>query len=242
MKNIILATATETAPNYRIDASRFSPTLERGGKDIQEGYGMINPLAALQSITNLHQLNITISKELYSPNETISNLNENSVNPYILTLNYSLVRENFISLELNITGNLDADLYIYSPESNLYGEPVILAKSINSDINGSESIKNFANLNYSYIIIAVKGICGTGNVTLKITSFVDPTPPHSVLITSPSDFSITGHRFLMNTIAHDYETGIYSIRLLCRPVLPDGSVLSNTWMTVQTQRYNFTTE
>jgi hypothetical protein len=241
VKNIILATATETAPNFRIDSSRYSPTLERGGKDIQEGYGMINPLAALQSIVNSYQLNITLSQELFSPNETLSNLYENSINPYILAFNYTLSRENFISLELNITGNLDADLYIYAPISNSYGEPVILAKSINSLINGSELITNFANLNYTNILITVKGICGAGNVTLKITSFLDPTPPQSVIITSPSDFFITGSQFSMNVLAKDYETGIYSIQLLCQKVLSDGSSESSLWIPIRTQRFNFTT-
>jgi subtilisin family serine protease len=56
-KMILLMTATETYPNLReAYTSAYSPTLDRGGKDVHEGYGRLNLDTAVDAILKTYQV------------------------------------------------------------------------------------------------------------------------------------------------------------------------------------------
>ena len=57
-KMLLLMTATETYPNAR--ESGTSPTLERGGKDAQEGYGRVNVDAAADAVLKTYVTGTTV--------------------------------------------------------------------------------------------------------------------------------------------------------------------------------------
>ena len=64
-KMLLLMTATETYPNAR--ESGTSPTLERGGKDVHEGYGRINVDAAADAVLKTYWTGTTVVDSLGLP-------------------------------------------------------------------------------------------------------------------------------------------------------------------------------
>ena len=58
-------TATETYPVSR--ESGASPTLDRGGKDVHEGYGRVNVDAAADAILQRYVVGTTVVDSLGSP-------------------------------------------------------------------------------------------------------------------------------------------------------------------------------
>ena len=65
IKARLLMAAAETGQN-RSYYSQLSPTLNRGAKDSQEGYGLLNVKAAVETYTNKIIANTTISETLTS--------------------------------------------------------------------------------------------------------------------------------------------------------------------------------
>jgi subtilisin family serine protease len=134
VKALLLMTATETYPLKREEDTAYSPTLDRGGKDVHEGYGRLNIGAAIQAWTNdLNGKNL--NPTLYSSIE----------NPYA---NHSyagyvdLIKDQTYLFNLTVPTGRDYDLYLYNYTPNDYGEPDLIASSI-SAIHGQDEQINF---------------------------------------------------------------------------------------------------
>ena len=127
VKDILLATASETAPNLRDNDPTHSPILTRGGKDIQEGYGMLNPLTALQLTTNLQSGNYSNTQCLFAPNDTLANLAENSINSYDFAVNYSMSKQYYYNLELTMDPTIQCGfIRLFSCNYNLWRTGITL--------------------------------------------------------------------------------------------------------------------
>ena len=127
-KMILLMTATETYPNLReAGSSSTSPTLDRGGKDVHEGYGRLNLDAAADAVSKTYRIGTTVSDTLGMP-PTLADI---SVLGQRLAWarNVQLVSGLKYNFTLSVPSGADYDLYLYNTTGNAYGEPVILANS-----------------------------------------------------------------------------------------------------------------
>ncbi|MFO8020168.1 MAG: S8 family serine peptidase, partial [Promethearchaeia archaeon] len=172
IKNLLLLTATETYPNERLDFSSIldysaqSPELNRGGKDIQEGYGKINIDAAIDALNGTLEVNSTSSGELYSiPSNQVKK-------PYCWARTINLPRA-YYNISLEIPENADFDLYIYDYQGDQFGEPIIKGRNINETVGGDEALIDFPAHTAGKYFIVVKGVNGSGQFNLSI--YTSPT-------------------------------------------------------------------
>jgi len=173
VKNIILLTATETNKPREDNYALYNPTLDRGGKDRFEGYGIINADAAIEAVFNQmpgDALNVAITFG-DNPNDrrcwatSLSSLHGNA------------------EINLSVPSTLDADLYIYEPNYD-DGDPILVASSINSMPGDDESIA-FEPIEGREYFLTVKRIDGFGEAVLDVyfpslSNVVDATAPQLV--------------------------------------------------------------
>jgi subtilisin family serine protease len=172
-KMLLLMTATETYPNAR--ESGTSPTLQRGGKDAQEGYGRLNVDAAADAVLKNYTVGTTVADSLGSPPtlDDISVLGQRLAWARNVQLS-SGVEYNFT---LTVPDGADFDLYLYNTTGNAYGEPVILAKSATAAVGGFESVSYTPSLSGEYFIVVKRATedTGAGEFTLASTSAASST-------------------------------------------------------------------
>lgn len=168
VKMILCATATETGENREND--RFNPTLQRAengpngfppGKDPNEGYGIVNPDAAIEAVYMTYEWDAIDSNSLGSgPTDKRAWARRVSLSPgrtYSLTLYNPL--------------DGDFDLYLYSGEPSSTGTPQILASSTNPDVDVDELLSYTATEADSRAILVVKRISGFGEFRLNDPSY-----------------------------------------------------------------------
>lgn len=142
VKAILLMTATETYGLQREGFTSYSPTLNRGGKDVHEGYGRINIDAAIEAWTN----------NLTNPSATSLNisvwLNTSQYNPYGKHAYAGYINLNNgknVVFNLTVPDGADYDLYFYNNTPNEYGEPDLIASSTSAAKGGNEIINYTVN-------------------------------------------------------------------------------------------------
>ncbi len=174
VKNIILMTAYETFPLLRNqNTSTYSPTLDKGGKDVHEGYGVTDPYAAVSAVKSMSNpyapgtvvtgsfrrgaiYNGTVTNEFgpsvwahlfYLPNKTITLPNGTN---FTVTYKFKLY------INTSDPARTDYDLYLYDFDGNTTnGEPVINASSVNG-FNSNESIAFTPAVDNAYIWVVAK--------------------------------------------------------------------------------------
>ena len=169
-KMILLMTATETYPNLREAAtSAVSPTLNRGGKDVHEGYGRLNVDAAADAVLKTYQTGTSVSDSLGKP-PTLADI---SVLGQRLAWarNVQLVSGVKYNFTLSVPSGADYDLYLYNTTGNAYGEPVVLASSTTATLGGVENITYTASVSGEYYIAVklAREDSGAGQFTLAST-------------------------------------------------------------------------
>jgi subtilisin family serine protease len=153
-KMLLLMTATETYPNLRESGtSGTSPTLERGGKDAQEGYGRINVDAAADAALKTYLAGTTVVDSLGSPPSPsdISVVGQRLAWARNVQL-FSGVSYNF---SLSVPAGADYDLYLYNGTGTSFGEPLILTKSATAAAGANESIAYTPALSGEYFGVTV---------------------------------------------------------------------------------------
>ncbi|MGV9197637.1 MAG: S8 family serine peptidase [Promethearchaeia archaeon] len=166
IKNLLLLTATETFPNKRLINASQSPSLDRGEKDRQEGYGKINIDAAIDALDTSLEVNSSTSGGLYSiPTKEIKK-------PYSWARMIDLPRA-YYNISLEVPENTDFDLYVYDYQGDQFGEPIIKAKSVNDTLGVDEELIDFPAHTAGKYFIAVKGVNGSGQFNLSI--YTSPT-------------------------------------------------------------------
>lgn len=180
LKAILLMTATETNlereddPQTDIDESNYSPSLYNGLsnslKDEHEGYGRMNIQAAIDALTKSIEINQSINNYLTS----------SEINPLG---NHAFAR--MVSLQediqylFNLTDvdeNADFDIFLFSNESNRFGEPILL-ESGQKWYGDSDYIYFTPKLNQTNCIIIVKAIEGNSNFRLNVTTVLNEFIP-----------------------------------------------------------------
>jgi hypothetical protein len=168
-KMILLMTATETYPNFReANSSLASPTLNRGAKDVHEGYGRVNLDAAVDAILKSYGVGNVITDTLGQP-PTLADI---SVLGQRLAWarNVQLVSGTDYNFNLSVPAGADYDLYLYNSIGTTYGEPTIVARSTNATTGGIEQFFVKAPSTGTFYIVVKRATENTGSGTFTLVS------------------------------------------------------------------------
>lgn len=168
-KMLLLMTATETYPNLRETYdSGWSPTLQRGGKDMHEGYGRLNLDAAVDAWLLTYVIGSNVTGTLGRP----PTINDTSV----LGQRQAWARRTLLTADVSYTFHLsipagaDYDLYLYNSTGTTYGEPAIVAKSITAATGGSETLTLMPPYTGAYYLVVKRATEATGSGDFTLTS------------------------------------------------------------------------
>jgi hypothetical protein len=179
-KMTLLMTATETYPILREgETSSTSPNLERGGKDAHEGYGRVNLDAAVDALLESYGIGSVVTDNLGNPPTPadISVLGQRLA----WARNVELVSGGKYSFSLSVPAEADYDLYLYNFTGTSYGEPAIVAKSINATTGGIEQFWVTAPYTGTYYIVVKRATEATGSGTFTLSS----SSPLTVTLNTP---------------------------------------------------------
>jgi len=188
-KMILLMTATETYPNLREDETRtYSPSLQRGGKDVHEGYGRLNLDVAVDAVQRSLEVGSTVTDALGKP-PTVSDIS-------VLGQKLAWARKVELSTagEYNFTlavpDGADFDLYLYNGTGTWYGEPVIVASSTNEVTGGFEQIVLAAPYNGTYFLVVKRATSATEGGVFSLETSFRSLHDVAVLGVQPSSISV----------------------------------------------------
>jgi len=167
-KMILLMTATETYPNSREYYTSYSPTLERGGKDVHEGYGRLNLDAAVDALLKTYEIRTTATETLGRP----PTLTDISVLGQKLAWarKVHLITEGKYNFTLTVPAGADFDLYLYNSTGTNYGEPAIVAKSTTAATGGYEQIVLTPPYSGTYYLVVKRATSATEGGTFTLES------------------------------------------------------------------------
>jgi subtilisin family serine protease len=160
VKMLLLASATETAKNREV-GSGGNPTLGRAQqpKDLYEGYGILNPDAAIEAVT------------LALPAVFTGTVNNGA--PYRLEWErrawgrrVTLHKSDTLSLTLTMPQSADFDVYLYAGSPDPDGNPVLRAAGASAILGGTDSIFITAASDETDYVI-VKRVSGYGSFSLS---------------------------------------------------------------------------
>ncbi len=180
IKAILLMTASETNmereddPLTEKDESDYSPSLFNGLpnsiRDAHEGYGRLNVQAAIDALTKKIDINETVSHYLTS----------SEINPlgdHVFARKITLQEDVQYLIDLtDVDTSADLDLFLFSNESNRFGEPILLeaGQKWYGDFN---SLYFTPKSNQTNCIVIVKAIGGNSNFSLNVTNVLNEFEP-----------------------------------------------------------------
>ncbi len=186
VKMLLCAAATESNAN-REAGSGSDPTLGRAAapKDLFEGYGLINPDAAIEAVS------LTYSCGALSSSTTGDRFDRRAWGR-----NMTLTSGTPVGLMLTVPATADYDLYLYSSTPDSKGNPVILASSTNAGLGVGETISFMPAVSETAYLF-IKRISGSGawslscSVTTTSTSTSTSTTTTHAPTTTTSSTSTT---------------------------------------------------
>ncbi|MFX0043698.1 MAG: S8 family serine peptidase [Candidatus Hodarchaeota archaeon] len=159
VKSLLLMSATETYPLTREYFTTYSPLLNRGGKDVHEGYGRLNVDAAIEAYSQ--QLTLGSDTTAYLTASAIDSFDKHALGCYVNLLD----GETYI-FTLDVPAGADFDLHLYNSTPSSIGEPIMIAKSISPNLGEDEVIAYTATETGKYYLIA-KAISGKGDAVIS---------------------------------------------------------------------------
>jgi subtilisin family serine protease len=183
VKMVLCATASET--NASRENGSNNPTLQRAsagpsgfpaGKDLYEGYGIINPDAAVEAVSLSYTQDSSASETLGPGN----------YDRRVWARKVELKQGLAFKPRLAVPAGGDFDLYLYNTTPGSYGTPIILASSTQagSDVNESFIYTPSADVN---ALLVVKRVSGSGTFTLTtlLTMVLTVTSTTGGTVTQP---------------------------------------------------------
>ncbi|HEY5373569.1 MAG TPA: S8 family serine peptidase [Polyangiaceae bacterium] len=160
IKMLLLASATETLKD-REAGTGGNPTLGRAAqpKDLFEGYGILNPDAAIEAIALPLQASASGTVNGAAPARA-------EWEPRAWGRRVQLHREDVLTLTLAMPPSADFDLYLYAGQPDKNGSPVIRASSTNATSGSSEAI-SFTSVADETAYVFVKRVSGFGTFSLS---------------------------------------------------------------------------
>ncbi|MFX1405336.1 MAG: S8 family serine peptidase [Promethearchaeota archaeon] len=181
IKSVLLMTASETYltreddPETRIIESEYSPSTFSGIlsslKDEHEGYGRLNIQAAVDALTKYIEINNSISDYLQSSN--VDPLGTHAFARRII-LPPNIQYQFNLS---NVDQSADLDLFLFSNESDQYGEPILL-QSTQKWYGDLDTFYYTPKFNETECILVVKAIDGNSSFVLNVSSIDNLFEPH----------------------------------------------------------------
>ena len=168
VKQILLLTAWEI---YRAQENAY--TIDRGSKDVIEGYGLIQLDAAIEAVKN------TISVG----DEVTAYLTNTTFGKHVWASKVYLQAGTGYILEMDVPENADFDVFVWDQDPNTWGEPLLIGRSIKTG-NADEGVA-FSVDEDGYYYITVKAVEGSGNFNLTI--YVDTQVPVLSVISPVND-------------------------------------------------------
>ncbi len=161
VKMLLCATATESNANR--EDGNYNPTLQRAsdsdgwgaGKDRYEGYGMMNPDAAIEAV------NLSYAIDAYATDTLGAAANDRRA----WARSVSLTNGVAITIELDVPAGGDFDMYLYSGTPTSYGAPTLLDSSTAAGTGTDETI-NYSPSATETAYLVVKRISGSGTFAL----------------------------------------------------------------------------
>lgn len=250
-KMILLMTATETYPNSREYYTSYSPTLERGGKDVHEGYGRLNLDVAVDAILKTYEIETTVTETLGKP-PTLSDISVLG-QKLAWARKMQLVSVGRYNFTLAVPEGADFDLYLYNSTGTFYGEPAIIAKSTNATTGGYEQITLTAPYNGTYYLIVKRATATTGDGTFILESTFTPNHDVSVLEVEPSATSVYEGNTLNITVTVKnkglnkesfnvttfYNNSLIEVQMIMNLTVGTTTMLNFTWNTSGTTPGNY---
>ena len=178
-KTLLLMTATETYPYFREGGNvALSPTLDRGVKDVHEGYGRVNLDAAVEAASLTYAIGDVASESFGA----------SAVERKCWARNVYLSSGVEYSFDLAVPAGADYDLYLYNVTGDEYGEPVILIQSTEEVVGGVEELTYTPDLSGSYYVVVKRARedTGTGQFTLNSAQSQTANIVHLLLGVEPS--------------------------------------------------------
>jgi subtilisin family serine protease len=161
VKMLLLMTATETYPFVReAGGVSTSPTLDRGGKDVHEGYGRVNLDAAVEAVALTSRCGDVVT----------GSFGASPLDRKCWARNFYLYKGTEYKFNLTVPAGADYDLYLYNTTGNVYGEPVILAKSTQAIVGGFENITYTPSLSGTFYVVVKSAREDTGVGQFTLTS------------------------------------------------------------------------
>jgi len=165
VKMLLGMTATETNAAAEVPPN---PTLDRGAKDISEGFGRMNVDAAVETVLYEYSLGLTVGATFGS-----DPFDRKAWGRRVYLT--GLVPQTFT---LTVPGGADYDLYLYrdawtndgSTEDGSIGDPIIAVKSTSAALGGTEAV-TFTPTTTGLYYVVVKRVAGAGAFSL------DSAPP-----------------------------------------------------------------
>lgn len=149
---------------------------KNGWKDYSEGFGLVQADAAIEALTLTWNYDRVESAYLYDQNKPFKK--------HVWARNVYLEAGGNYTFYLQIPDTGNFDLYVFAPEPNDYGEPVLVAYSNSTSFGGYETV-NIQPNETGYYYIVVKQVDGYGE--FQISSFY--LSPIYINILSPKNSS-----------------------------------------------------
>lgn len=177
VKMLLCATSSESNTNR--ENALNNPYLQRAAigtnnfpaaKDQYEGYGMINPDAAVEAV----------NQNLIFGSTNNFTLGSNNTDARVWACHVALSSNVMFTANLTVPATGDYDLYLYSATPGSYGKPIIVASSTQAGSGVTESI-NYQSPTNAVIYLVVKRVSGSGSFSL-----VGTVPPQPQLGVTPT--------------------------------------------------------
>jgi hypothetical protein len=185
VKMLLCASATESNQN-REAASGSDPPLGRAAapKDRSEGYGLINPDAAIEAVSLP-----------YTGGALSDTSNGGQFDRRAWGRRLTLDMGSTVSLTLSASAAADFDLYIYGGAPDAKGNPIIRASSTGSTLGGTETV-SFTSAASETAYLLIKRVSGSGTWSLagSVTGPGTPTAAPTNTATDSPTQTPTGTR------------------------------------------------
>lgn len=170
VKQLLLMTASESNNTRESGSNASNPTLNRGSKDSEEGYGVVNADAAVDAV-RLSPLADSVNISESSDTTFGSGATDKRVWARRINLTSGKAVNLGVSVTEDISGSADFDAYIYRETPDAYGNPVILASSTGAGTSGTANDETLAftpaDTQIGYLV--VKRASGSGKFSISGT-------------------------------------------------------------------------
>ncbi|MFM1770777.1 MAG: hypothetical protein RJA22_3306, partial [Verrucomicrobiota bacterium] len=206
VKMLLCATASES--NAGRDSGVNNPTLQRNGagpggypvgKDPFEGYGMVNPDAAVEALLLTQTNGTTLG----------ASLGGTTFDKRVWARSVTLPAGTTASASLTVPATGDFDLYLYSWTPGLYGRPVLLASSASAGNGLAESLSHTPATTASAFLV-VRRVSGSGSFSCTFSA-AQPPPntnvPPSILVQPAGAILGLGQSAVLSVTATNHGSG-----------------------------------